>query len=113
MALILVLSILDSNSVIMRWHIDKIMHVGAYGVMGLLGYGTVIRIWSSLAGVKGGVTVFASCTLFGASIELFQGMTGYRVLSYGDMVANGAGALIGVIVGFYIALKKENVDVNG
>jgi VanZ family protein len=106
MALIFVLSMLDTNSVMVRWHIDKFMHAGAYGVMGLLGYDTVIRIWSSLEGIKAGAIVFVLCTLFGALIELFQGMTGYRVFSYGDMVANGVGALIGVIIAAYLGLER-------
>lgn len=107
MALILFLSIWDTTDVATRWHIDKFMHVGAYGVMGLLGYRTLIRVWRSLMGFKAAVVVFVSSTLFGVFIEFYQGMTGYRVFSYGDMAANAVGALIGVIIASYFALERS------
>ena len=106
MALILILSVSKSD-VATRWHIDKFMHVGAYAVMGLLGYRTLVRLWSSLVGFKAAVVVFVLSSLFGVFIEFYQGMTGYRVFSYGDMAANGVGALIGVIIAGYLGLERS------
>ncbi|MCK4846864.1 MAG: VanZ family protein [Deltaproteobacteria bacterium] len=110
MALIMFLSVSKTSDTLMRWHIDKFMHVGAYLVMGVLGYRTCIRIWSSLRPVTVAVAVFFLCSIFGVVIEFYQGMTGYRVFSYGDMGSNALGALIGVVVGVYLGGERSRED---
>ncbi len=72
---------------------DKTSHVVTYFV--LAGYFSLIaRRRRSLPRVALGLVVF------GALIEFAQGLTGYRQAEWGDLLANGAGTLAGLILYF-------------
>lgn len=67
---------------------DKLQHFAGYGVLALL------AMWN--AGRP--LPVWLCCTLMGVVIEFLQGLSGYRAFELADMVANGAGALAGVLL---------------
>ena len=85
---------------------DKVEHFIAYGI-------TSILIFRHLAakGWRNRMSVFSVLTasLYGALIEILQGLTPYRQFSFGDMAANAAGAVIFCLV-YAAATKKRNPD---
>ena len=72
---------------------DKTSHVITYAI--LSGYFSVLaRRARALYRVVAGVMIY------GALIELAQGMTGYRYAEWGDLLANGLGTAVGVTLHF-------------
>jgi VanZ family protein len=69
-------------------HSDKILHILAYGL--LMYYFGCIYL-PGLAYVKLGIGLI----VLGFSLELIQGLIGYRTMEYWDMLANVTGVLIG------------------
>lgn len=71
---------------------DKVNHLIAYASLMVLGYVAHGRYWS----VAGGVICW------GVLIEILQGQTAYRMMSFADILANSAGVILGcaVIVSF-------------
>lgn len=67
---------------------DKLNHLMAYGglmMLGALGWSKHMVVAVGLVG-------------FGVVIEGLQGMTSYRVFSVADMLANGAGVMLGWLI---------------
>lgn len=67
---------------------DKVNHLLAWGVLGVLGYVG----W----GTRRRLLLLLWCASF--ALEGLQGMTGYRMFSVADALANGAGLLMGLAV---------------
>lgn len=105
MALILVLSIKSAPEGLSGlWQMDKLIHAGVYGVMGLL----ALRVTSSwFAGNKGRATLYAFLISFnfGALMEVVQSFIPLREGSIYDCIANGVGAFIGVYIIAVILVK--------
>ena len=79
-------------------YLDKVEHTLAYGFL---------MLWFSHAYQKIPQRVVMAGLLIalGISVEYLQRMTGYREFSYADMLANGAGVLVGWAL-TYTALGK-------
>lgn len=67
---------------------DKSLHFLTYACLAA-GFASLVRASASLAYVAVGLVTF------GLVIEIMQGMTGYRVAEWGDVVANSIGVVIG------------------
>ena len=67
---------------------DKVNHIIAYTSLMILGYLAHRRYLWVLIGVIG----------WGILIEILQGQTSYRMMSFADVVANSAGGLLGCVV---------------
>ena len=67
---------------------DKLSHVITY---------FVLAAWFGILAANRARLVLTIALLFayGAVLELLQGMTGYRFAEWGDLIANGAGILLG------------------
>lgn len=73
---------------------DKVLHFGAYGLLGLL-------LGNALKGETGGRMViigWAIATLYGVTDELHQALVPGRDASVYDLMADSAGGLAGLIV---------------
>lgn len=72
---------------------DKLSHLVTYvflgGWFGLLAANRLALCWT-----------IAGLMAYGALLELLQAMTSYRYAEWGDVLANGSGILIGVLVYF-------------
>ena len=68
---------------------DKLSHFIAYFVLagwfGLLASGRPGLVWT-----------VAGLIAYGICIELLQGMTSYRYLEWGDVIANSSGVIVGI-----------------
>ena len=81
---------------------DKAGHFFAYGIAAVLFCRYfVTRVRTERVAVVSAV----SASLYGAAIEVLQGLTPYRQFSFGDMAANTAGAVVFVLV--YAARVKK------
>ena len=78
---------------------DKLQHFTAYGAL-MFWYGQLY--W----GLKQRARFAASFVGMGILMEILQGMQGFRVFEYADMLANTLGVLIGWGLG-QTALKKS------
>jgi VanZ family protein len=67
---------------------DKVLHVAVYGGL-MLWFGAIYRIGGPRRWIG------ALLVLMGAALELAQGATGYRSPQLLDVLANGAGVLLG------------------
>jgi len=87
-------------------HIDKIGHFGMYAVWAFL----VFRAFfagGSIAQNKSMWFSFLILTLIGVTLEFGQDLlTDYRSYEVADMMANGLGALIGSLVGWFFHKNK-------
>lgn len=70
-------------------NVDKIEHFLAYLLLGLW-FGAILAPYY--------LRVFLGLVAFGVLIEILQGLTGYRDAQFGDAVADGAGALGGIVL---------------
>lgn len=91
LVVLLVLSFLPVSGPETDLPADKAGHFIAYGITAVLFY----RYFMARVGTAR-VLVFSagSASLYGALIEVFQGLTPYRQFSFGDMAANTAGAVV-------------------
>lgn len=74
---------------------DSILHFVGYAVLGFL------SVASGLRPRTGFTVVF----IFGIVLELIQGLFGYRYFEIKDIVINGLGAVVGVGIGYLVAVK--------
>lgn len=72
---------------------DKLLHFFAYGLMSG-GFALLLRRWPGRLWAALGVAAY------GVLLEYLQGLTGYRMFDPADMLANGAGVLAGLILGW-------------
>lgn len=85
-------------------NMDKLIHIAVYSLVGLLFTRTLVsgmHIDKKRTAIA--IALFSSI-LLGALIEVAQYFIPYRDASFLDMVANGAGAFIGVFL--YIVITK-------
>ena len=81
---------------------DKLLHVGEYGILGILGFRTFQNdssnpvVWISLFGIG-----------FGCIDELWQSMIPGRFTSHYDVIADGIGVICGSITGTFLYKKSE------
>ena len=69
---------------------DKVLHAGAY---------FVLMVWFAGFYRRGAYPLIAVVLLaLGAALELLQGLTQTRTTDWSDLVANGAGALAGLVL---------------
>ena len=69
---------------------DKLLHLLTYVVLGA---------WFALLAQNRAALALSGLGLicYGALIEVLQGLTGYRVAEWGDMLANGLGVALGLM----------------
>ncbi len=82
------------------WDFDKLAHAGVYAVLGAL----TLRAWW-IGGRRGATFVaiaFAMAGGFGGIDELYQRTTPGRHSSWGDLIADCAGALVGAAIAWGI-----------
>ncbi len=72
---------------------DKLLHVLAYaGLSG--GFALLLPGWPSR------IAAAVAVALYGLLLEYLQGLTGYRLFDPADMLANAAGATLGLALGW-------------
>ncbi len=74
------------------WSPDKLAHFGAYGVWAWLwgwGRGKAGLAWSWWA-------IALGCVAWGLLMEGIQGLMPWRTFEWGDALANGLGAVVGI-----------------
>src|SRR5687768_12564052 len=77
-------------------HIDKVAHFGMYAVWAFLIYRALAH-GLSVSGLKLAALLFIVTTITGIALEYSQyAVTEGRSFEMADMIANGAGALMGV-----------------
>ncbi len=79
------------------WQMDKLIHAGVYGVMGLL----ALRVTGRFAATgkrRAALYAFLISFIFGAFMEVVQSFIPVREGSVYDCIANGVGAFIGVYI---------------
>ena len=77
---------------------DKLAHLLAYATLGVL---AGLSFASRLTRVSAAIAVVAGLAAYGVAVEVVQQLTG-RELDVADMVANAAGAAVGVAVAFLV-----------
>ncbi|MGD9158022.1 MAG: hypothetical protein PVG39_06420 [Desulfobacteraceae bacterium] len=71
---------------------DKFMHTLAYAVC---------MLWFGLCFKREKLFIIGTgLILLGIALEIIQGQTGYRTMSFYDIIANCAGVLIGLVLSF-------------
>jgi VanZ family protein len=86
---ILVLSLMPPSSKLPTTGWDKSNHMLGFGTLGLLG----VRGWPGRAWI-----VLAALLAYGALIEVLQSLTPYRSAEWADLIADGVGLLVGLVV---------------
>ena len=74
---------------------DKILHIGTYGVWGLLCAAPVLRSWPAISAVRLIVIVGIAGSLYGLSDEIHQAYVPRRQAAVGDLLADALGAFAG------------------
>lgn len=98
--LVIYLSLMHNPPQIADFHLlDKLEHISAYGFL---------MFWFSQLywDLRQRASIAASLAAMGVLIEILQGMQGFRVFEYADMVANTLGVLTGWGLG-QTAFKKS------
>lgn len=83
-------------------YFDKLLHMGGYGLLGLLFCRACRSSWPAASGValaRAGVLFTA---LFGLSDEIHQSFVAFRTADAGDVLADALGGALGVA--FYFTL---------
>ncbi len=92
---ILVQSLTETHSSLTVSNMDKVVHLGAYFVLGTATLPALPRLKP--------IIVWALLSLFGGGIEIMQGMMNLgRTASFFDGLANASGALLAVL--FWLGL---------
>lgn len=102
---IMYMSLLPGGAGVMKMfgipHFDKVLHFGAYACMTFLWYWAIRK--GTGAGSAAGMYVFGVCLLLGCLLEAGQyWMHAGRSFEALDMVANGLGALAGIVAGRWL-----------
>ena len=86
---------------------DKILHAGAYFILGLLWIFFVIFNYEKSILFRGILIVVAAAIAFGILIEVLQtSLTTYRQMDLYDIFANSAGAVVAGVIAW---LTKESL----
>jgi len=81
---------------------DKLLHIGGYGLLGLLFCLAYRSRWPAASGRSLARAAVLSAALFGLSDEIHQSFVAFRTADAWDVLADASGAALGV--GFYFAL---------
>ena len=86
-------------------NIDKVWHALVYLVFGAL----LLRGWVREGPIRpGGVALIVTiATVWGLYLEMFQTLTPMRTFDWRDVVANGLGAIVGVVAWWTIKDKLQ------
>lgn len=95
---------------------DKMMHLGAYFVMGFLWFFYYLfKNSSERLKIRGFFNISVIIILFGMLIEVLQGaLTDYREPDWADILANSIGVLLalGLCLGFLKIFKRLKQKIN-
>jgi VanZ family protein len=94
------------------WHVDKLVHGVLYLVLGFL----CARALAATTRLKGATLVAAATllgTAYGVTDELHQLLTPRRSCDWRDVIADGAGALIGAGVAVALSRHSNHSDHRG
>ncbi len=81
-----------------RWHLDKLVHAGEYGVLGLL---LAAGLWKPMSGLSKSVVAWSAVCLgvgYGVITESVQATIAWRSAEVLDAVANAAGAALAGLI---------------
>jgi VanZ family protein len=97
-----VLSLLPSPESLPSTGWDKTNHLVGYGLLG----------WLARAGWPRAMPwrPIAALIVWGALIEILQGQTGYRQAEWGDVLANGLGAALGVALASAVSARRRQAE---
>jgi len=100
LVLVLVFSLLPPSTPMPSTGWDKSNHLPGFAVLGWLGM---------KAHPDQGVRVFAGLLAYGALVEVLQSFTPYRFAEWGDLLADGLGALLGAAIAWLPARLRSSV----
>ena len=89
MLAILVLSLMPPSSGLPTTGWDKSNHMLGFGTLGFLG----VRSWPNRT-----VVVLAALLAYGGLIEVLQSLTPYRSAEWADLLADGVGLAVGLLI---------------
>lgn len=85
---------------------DKLMHLGAYGLLGLLCIGALPRPSDGGYGLRQVALAAAVAALYGLSDEWHQSFVPGRSADLLDLVADAAGGLLGALLGRLLSRRR-------
>lgn len=97
-ALIFVLGSLPSAPIVARGISDKVEHAAGFALLAWLACRALRRLAVPRGAGRVAAAGFALSVAVGGALELWQGLLGYRSCELYDWVADGIGALGGVLV---------------
>jgi VanZ family protein len=105
--LVIALSLIPTPVASGGMYTDKIAHLLAYGVMGVLAF-------LSAKSKKGRIYLFTIIVCLGLFLEIFQNYIPGRDMSLLDILANTAGSALGYLLGWLIlfSLKKDTEQIS-
>ncbi|MBM9536981.1 VanZ family protein [Desulfobulbus alkaliphilus] len=89
----------DSFSLPRIAHIDKLLHLLVYTVLGLTALYALPPAWRQQYPARAGVVVVLFCLLHGIADEFHQSFIPGRFPSWADVVADTLGGVLAVIIG--------------
>ena len=104
MLFLLIVSLIPISAPKMPRQADKVEHFIAYGITSILIFRYLVA-----RGRKTRIFIVSVliASLYGAMIEVLQGITPHRQFSFGDMAANTAGAVV-FCLAYATCIKKQN-----
>lgn len=87
-------------------HQDKLLHLGAYFVMGVLAWWSFKSLLNNPTALA--ISTLAFCSLYGWSDEWHQSFVPGRYSSLSDWIADTIGAALSIGVLSYIHFRKRN-----
>jgi len=91
-------------------NMDKLMHMGAYGILGLF-FLLSLKQWQKRLSWKTVWLITLATALYGLSDEYHQSFVPGRYSSLGDIIADGLGAFLFLALARFVVLKN-NADEN-
>lgn len=92
-------------------HVDKLLHMLVYGVLSIAAFYAVSRRRYLAQPVRVGSQIIFFCFLYGLSDEFHQMFIPDRSVSAVDLLADGAGATLAVILVHYL-IKTERIPAH-
>lgn len=91
LALVVWQSLVPPDAIVVSGPSDKVLHFGGYAVLGLLAALSRFPVPALVA--------WLGVSLVGAAVELLQALTPQRAFELQDILADAAGAAVGVLIG--------------